>query len=126
MNENDNTLSIVRYNYESQGSSDTTRKIYNIDKKNKEILTLKGMFGNSDYVDVISKNILDQMKERTKKDSTDAYFVDDTFKIKEDQGFYINNKNQLVICFDKYEVAPGSSGLVEFIIPSNIVNQLMK
>ncbi|WP_300282513.1 DUF3298 domain-containing protein [Peptacetobacter sp.] len=126
LNENDNVISIVRYNYESQGSSDTTRKIYNVDKKDKEILTLKGMFGNNDYVDVISKNILKQMKERAKKDPLDSYFVDSSFKIRKDQDFYINNKNELVICFDKYEVAPGSSGLVEFTIPTEIVNNLMK
>ena len=30
-----------------------------------------------------------------------------------------------VIGFDKYEVAPGSSGLVEFKIPKSVTNQLM-
>ena len=56
----------------------------------------------------------------------DRYFVDHTFKIKKDQPFYINDKGELVICFDEYEVAPGSAGLVEFVIPSNIVSKLMK
>ena len=124
--ENDKTLSVAIYNTETEASASTSRKIYNIDKKDKTILTLEGMFGNNDYVDVLSKNILSQMKERTKKDSNDVYFVDNTFKIKKDQPFYINNKGELVICFDEYEVAPGSAGLVEFVIPSNIVSKLMK
>ena len=88
------------------------------------------MFKGSDYVDVISKNIISQMKERTKKNPEDTYWIDgemDNFKkIKKDQGFYINDKGELVICFDKYEVAPGSSGLVEFVIPNNVTKQLMK
>ena len=124
--ENDKTASIAIYNTEIEASAATSRKIYNINKEDKTVLTLEGMFGNNDYVDVLSKNILSQMKERTKKDSNDVYFVDNTFKIKKDQPFYINNKGELVICFDEYEVAPGSAGLVEFVIPSNIVSKLMK
>ena len=124
--ENDKTLSVAIYNTEIEASASTSRKIYNIDKKDKTILTLEGMFGNNDYVDVLNKNILSQMKERTKKDSNDVYFVDNTFKIKKDQPFYINDKGELVICFDEYEVAPGSAGLVEFVIPSNVVSKLMK
>ncbi|MBQ9013354.1 MAG: DUF3298 domain-containing protein, partial [Bacilli bacterium] len=30
---------------------------------------------------------------------------------------YINDNNELVIFFDKYEVGAGSTGLAEFIIP---------
>lgn len=130
LNENEDTLSLVIYNYYAQGSSNTTRKFYNIDKKNQTVLTLEGMFEGSDYIDVISQNIIEQMRERTKKDPTDVYWIDgdiDTFtKIRKDQGFYINDKNELVICFDKYEVAPGSSGLVEFVIPNEVTKQLMK
>ena len=124
--ENDKTASIAIYNTEIEASAATSRKIYNINKEDKTVLTLEGMFGNNDYVDILSKNILSQMKERTKKDSNDVYFVDNTFKIKKDQPFYINDKGELVICFDEYEVAPGSAGLVEFVIPSNVVSKLMK
>ncbi len=130
LNENDDILSLVIYNYYAQGSSNTTRKFYNIDKKNETVLTLEGMFGGSDYVNVISENIKEQMRERTKKNPEDVYWIDDNIdsfdKIKKDQGFYINDKNELVICFDKYEVAPGSSGLVEFVIPNSVTQRLMK
>ena len=130
INENENVLSLVIYNYYAQGSSNTTRKFYNIDKKNETVLTLEGMFEGSDYVNIISENIKNQMRERTKKNPEDVYWIDgdmEIFKmIKKDQGFYINDKNELVICFDKYEVAPGSSGLVEFVIPNSVTKQLMK
>ena len=44
-----------------------------------------------------------------------TYWVDDsTFGpfegIKANQNFYINNDGRIVICFDKYEIAPGASG----------------
>ena len=129
INENDDILSLVIYNYCAQGSSNTTRKFYNIDKKNETVLTLEGMFEGSDYVNIISKNIISQMRERTKQNPEDVYWIDDEIynfeQIKKDQGFYINSNNELVICFDKYEVAPGSSGLVEFKIPKSVTNQLM-
>lgn len=130
INENDDVLSLVIYNHYAQGSSNTTRKFYNIDKKNETVLTLEGMFEGTDYVNIISENIKEQMRERTKKNPEDVYWVDDEIdafeKIKKDQNFYINDKGELVICFDKYEVAPGSSGLVEFTIPNDITKQLMK
>ncbi len=58
-----------------------------------------------------------QMK---KKDSSKAYFLDDDqsegdFKqIKDDADFYISDNGELTFVFDKYEVAPGYMGLVEF------------
>ena len=79
--------------------------------------------------DNINKKIISQMRERTKQNPEDVYWIDDDIynfeHIKKDQGFYINSNNELVICFDKYEVAPGSSGLVEFKIPKSVTNQLM-
>ena len=37
-----------------------------------------------------------------------------------------DSNNELVICFDKYEVGPGSTGLAEFVIPKEITSKLMK
>lgn len=128
----DDILSIVVYNHSAQASSNTTRKFYNIDKKDQTVLTLEGMFEGTDYVNVISENIKEQMKERMEKNPEETYWLNDEIidsnfeKIDKNQDFYINDKNQLVICFDKYDVAPGSEGLVEFVIPQEIVENLMK
>lgn len=130
--DNDKILSLIIYNYQAQGSSNTTRKFYNIDKKNQTVLTLEGMFKNDDYIDVISNNIKKQMEENMKKDENKIYWLKDktmgegNFKsIKKDQGFYINDNGELVICFDKYEVAPGYMGLVEFTIPKDVIKPLL-
>lgn len=130
--DNDNILSLVIYEYEAEGSSNTTRRFYNIDKKNQTALTLEGMFKNDDYINVISENIKQQMAEQMKKDKNKIYWLNDkearngNFKsIKKDQGFYINKSGELVICFDKYEVGPGAMGLIEFTIPKDIIKPLM-
>ncbi|MFR4163044.1 MAG: anti-sigma-V factor rsiV [Paraclostridium sordellii] len=130
--DNDNIVSLVIYEYEAEGSSNTTRRFYNIDKKNQTVLTLEGMFKNDDYINVISENIKQQMAEQMKRDKNKIYWLNDkearnsNFKsIKKDQGFYINKSGELVICFDKYEVGPGAMGLVEFTIPKDIIKPLM-
>lgn len=44
--------------------------------------------------------------------------VGDSFNgINSSQKFYINNNNELVICFDIHEIAAGAQGTPEFIIP---------
>lgn len=90
------------------------------------------LFKNDKYIEVISKNIKDQMRSQMKKDSNKVYFIDisdnemDSFnKIDKNQDFYINDKNQLVISFDEYEVAPGYMGAVEFVIPDAILGGLL-
>ncbi|RDY26210.1 anti-sigma-V factor rsiV [Romboutsia weinsteinii] len=129
--DNEDILSIVIYKYSAQGSSNITRKFYNIDKKNNTVLTLEGMFEGTDYIDAISQNIKQQMKERMENNREDVYWLNDKMvdsnfnKIDKNQEFYINDKNQLVICFNKYDVAPGSEGLVEFVIPQEITNQII-
>ena len=130
--DNDEILSLVVFNHYAQGSSNTTRKFYNINKKDQTILTLEGMFAGTDYVNIISENIKEQMRERMKENPDEHYWLDEDMegfnftKINKDQGFYINDNNELVICFDKYEVGPGSTGLSEFVIPKEITSKLMK
>ena len=130
--DNDDILSLVIYNYSAEGSSDTKRKFYNIDKHNQTIVTLQGIFKNDDYIKVISENIKQQMKDQMKKDENKYYWLDEeidpeiNFKsIKKDQQFYINENKEIVISFDKYEVGPGSMGVVEFVIPNEVIKPLM-
>lgn len=42
-----------------------------------------------------------------------------------DQNFYINGSDQLVIVFEEYEVAPGSMGTPEFVIPTDMLDGLL-
>ncbi|HBR03512.1 MAG TPA: anti-sigma factor, partial [Ruminiclostridium sp.] len=124
--DNDQILSIGRYTVNTVGSSSTKIKYDTIDKKNEVLITLPSLFKDESYVDIISENIKNQMVEQYKADSDNFYWVAgieqdggiELFnKISEEQNFYINQEGKLVISFDKYEVAPGYMGVVEFAIP---------
>ena len=97
--DNDDILSLVVSNHYVQGSSNTTRKFYNINKKDQTVLTLEGMFAGNDYVNIISENIKEQMREKMKENPNEHYWLDEDMeglnftKINKDQGFYINDNN---------------------------------
>ena len=46
-------------------------------------------------------------------------------KISINQSFYISSNGKLIISFDKYEVAPGYMGVVEFEIPTEILENIL-
>ena len=108
-------------------------RFYHIDKKTNSVATLSTVFKDDvDYITPISENIKEQMRANTNEEDGTVYFIDqeDTetnFKeIKADQNFYFNSSNDLVIVFDEYEVAPGSMGNPEFVIPNSVISGLLK
>ena len=131
--DNDNLFTLRINGEEIEASGYMFSKIYNVDKKTGNITELKDIFKeNSNYVQVLSENIKEQMKEEMAKDDSKSYFVNsdieqDNFKqIKENQNYYFNENNDLVISFDEYEVAPGYMGKVEFVIPSDVTKDILK
>lgn len=101
-----------------------------IDKKNQMVLTLSSLFKDDSYIDVINKNILSQMKDQMAKDTDKTYFIadgtEDGFKtIAADQNFYINKDGKLVISFNEYDVAPGYMGVIEFVIPTEAIKDIL-
>lgn len=127
----DKLLVIGRYVVNTVGSSSTTIKYDTIDKQNKILITLPSLFKDEAYIDIISENIKAQMKEQM-KDENNVYWLEDEMmgdenfsKIDKNQSFYITKDNQLVIAFDKYEVAPGYMGNPEFIIPSELLKDAL-
>ena len=127
----DKLLVIGRYVVNTAGSSSTTIKYDTIDKQNKILITLPSLFKDEAYIDIISENIKAQMKEQM-KDENKVYWLEDEMmgdenfsNIDKNQSFYITKDNQLVIAFDKYEVAPGYMGNPEFIIPSELLKDAL-
>ena len=127
--DNDNILAIDIYILNTAGSSSTVHSFYTIDKKTGKLLTLKGLFKkDADYMGVLSDYIKEEMR-RENEENNGMYDLDGKFafkKIKKDQNFYINDDGQLVICFDKYEVAAGAQGSPEFVIPNKIIKDILK
>lgn len=89
---------------------------YNLDLNTGKIVTLKDILGN-DYVELVNRSIREQIAERQRAGETFFTAEEGGFAgISEDVKFYINGNNYPVIVFEKYEIAPGSSGEVEFEI----------
>lgn len=128
--DNDEILSIGRYVVNTVASSSTVIKYDTIDKKREILITLPSLFEDDSYVEIISGNVKEQMLKNNKSDEEKIYWVEgigdtelvEVFeKISADQNFYISDKGKLIISFDKYEVAPGYMGVVEFEIPTEIL-----
>lgn len=119
---------------ETQASGYQYARFYHINKSTNEIVELKDLFlDNSDYVKVVSEEIIKQMRERMKADESQIYFIDsidmpelDFKTIKEDQNFYFDVNHDLVIVFDEYEAAPGSMGCPEFTLSAESLSKLLK
>ncbi|MGG3797544.1 DUF3298 domain-containing protein [Metabacillus fastidiosus] len=129
--ENEQILTIRRTVVKTAASAEQTVQYDTVDKKNEVLITLPSLFKNNDYVKVISENIQEQMRNQMKKDQNKIYWVegteleiiaDEAFKtISKDQNFYINKNGKLVISFNEYDVAPGYMGVVEFEIPTRVM-----
>ncbi|MDR3092082.1 MAG: RsiV family protein [Clostridiales bacterium] len=125
---NDGGLLVIKHwTLETAGSSLETRRFDNIDVENGVILSLPALFKDDGYIGAINAEISRQMAEQ-EASGEKTYFHDDGYfgeffeTISPDAKFYINSGNKLVIVFDKYEIAPGSAGLPEFIIPTDVIS----
>lgn len=119
---------------ETEASGYEHNQFYTIDKQTGNVVTLEDLFAEgSDYISAISENIKTQMKYQMAADEGVIYFLDNddmpefNFQgITEQTNFYFNEKDELVIAFDEYEVAPGSMGAPEFVIPQEVTAAILK
>lgn len=116
-NESSEYLSFVIYGYESWLSSGAAAYYYNLNVNTMQYVTLEELLGEN-YVDLVNKQINQQIKER-QENGSEVFFTQEEggFEtISEEQNFYINKAGNVVIVFEKYEIAPGFMGNVEFEI----------
>ena len=117
---------------EVAASSDLKYKYYNIDKRTDEIVKLSDLFDDENYKKAISEEIKKQMVSRMEKDKDVVYWIDEENEewnfnmIEGNQNFYLSNKGNIVIVFDKYEVGPGATGAPEFEINKQIYEKYLK
>lgn len=114
--QNTDYLSFVVRGSENWTNANSESKYYNLDLKTGEMVALKDMLGG-DYVELVNEIIREQIAERQKAGEVFFTAEEGGFSgILEDAKFYINENNCPVIVFEKYEIAPGSSGEIEFEI----------
>ena len=128
---NDRLFSLKINSVIQLNSSSNDTKVYHLDKKTGKCIVLKDIFkDNTDYHAVLTKEIKRQMREQMKADKQKMYFIDmkDTNwqGVEKDADFYINGKGELVMLFDKYEVAPGYMGACQFCIPQERIQNIIK
>lgn len=117
---------------ETAASSNNYFKFYHIDKEQGNIVKLGDLFNTDKFSDVLVAEIKKQMQEQMEKDEDISYWVNDCetgeefASVSADHNFYWNNNGDLVIAFDKYEVAPGSMGTPEFVIKRDVIKNILK
>lgn len=132
--DNDRYYTVKLSVLETEASGYEHNQFYTIDKQTGNVVTLEDLFAEgSDYISAISENIKTQMREQMAADEGVIYFLDGddmpefNFQgITEQTNFYFNEKDELVIAFDEYEVAPGYMGAPEFVIPQEVTAAILK
>ena len=112
---------------EIQASGYEFSRFYHINKATDQVVTLKDLFReDADYVTVLSGEVRRQMEERMAENTEASYFPEEFTAIGPEQNFYFNTDGDLVLVFDEYTIAPGSMGMPEFTIPSDVYETLLK
>lgn len=102
-----------------RAQSSQGQDFYNLDPDTGAAVTLESLLGKN-YKSVVDAGVRRQMQERAAQHKDWTYFTgSDGFQgIRQDQKFYVNAAGNVVVVFDKYEIAPGFMGPQEFIIPA--------
>ena len=117
--ENDRVLSFDVYVVNMAGSSSTTHKFYNLDKKKGELITFKSLVKDKEnYKEKINEFVKADMEKRNGME--EMFFMDEFKGIKDEPNFYIDDEGYVIVVFDKYEIAPGCMGSPEFKLPKEI------
>lgn len=110
-------LSFAVMGSENWNSGYSENRYYNIDLKEEKLVTLKDVLGEN-YIQTANESIEAQMEERTLNDGLEFFTAEEGgfAGISDETKFYMNEAGNPVIVFEKYEIAPGAAGRIEFEI----------
>lgn len=111
----DDWLSFVVRGTESWSGAYSEALYCNIDIKNGKLVTLKDILGDS-YVDMVNESVRSQIGAKEKETGITFFTPEEGgfTGITENPRFYMNEAGNPVIVFEKYEIAPGAAGELEF------------
>lgn len=106
---------------ETLASAYNIQYFYNIDLETGDYITLQDWLG-PEYRQIASQSIQKQI-EGWPKEKQEMVFPETDIEnlITENRNFYIDTKGRAVVVFDKYEIAAGAAGILEFPIEAENV-----
>lgn len=130
----DNYFTLKLICYQAAGSGAEWDYFYTIDLRTGERLALADLFvEGADYLTPISENIKEQMRQQMAEDENKMYWIDtddvpewNFQSITDETAFYLNEDDNIVICFNEGDVAPMYMGTVEFVIPADVVAEIRR
>lgn len=112
----ENHVSFIITKFETSASAYQDTYYYNIDLISGREITLKDLLGPN-YKEIVFQQIKGQIENL---DDERKFFLFDDVDIIDlitpNRSFYINADNNIVVVFNKYEIAAGAAGMFEFII----------
>lgn len=120
-------LSLILTTTESWVAAYAQSYYYNLDLQTGETLTLRDLLGEN-WMELCNERIVAEIERRIAEEEDAVYWgygpeADDDLmaaegfrSVSEQTNFYINESGNVVVCFDKYEIAPGYMGMQEFEI----------
>ena len=123
--QNTTTLSMLIDGWISWFNFEEFRKFYNLDLVTGKELTLIDLLGEDAY-EYAETEVLKQINKMIEEDPNlcfwginDSNNMEEEFiGVTENTPFYINADGNVVISYNKYDIAPGSMGIMEFEIPA--------
>lgn len=115
--QDENYLSFRVFSYEKLAAAYASYLYFTVDLREEKLVTLEDLLG-SDYEDIMTQSVLKQIEKNIETDEN-IYFDNHKkldFKVRFDIDFYLTEDYSIVIVFQKYELAPGAYGRLEFLI----------
>ena len=112
----------------AQASAAQYSKIFTVRKLDGETVSLLEYLGNDESkLEAAGNSIIEQMRAQMAEDAGIIYYLDsdmpeqDFSGLTGEESYYFNQKGEIVVVFDEYQVAPGYMGAVSFTIPPEAV-----
>lgn len=111
------TLSFMLFSYDTVAAAYAEYTYYNLDLKHDREWSLADLLGEN-YVDAVTEAVKVEMDKQSEEEG--MTFWDDVkasdWQVREDIDFYINVDGNPVVVFEKYEIAAGALGRLEYEI----------
>ena len=112
----DETLSFMIYKVQTVASAYNELYFYNIDTKTGQDITFESILGEN-YKDTIEEQVMQVINKEIAENENHGYFIEAIEEIiRKNEDFYINENGNIVVVFEKYEIAAGAVGSKEFEI----------